>query len=279
LSEALASGGGGFNCAGPGGRLAAFSTQEDLMKRVLLVAVLAMLGVGCGISKEDHQRALDEMAAKMRAQDEEARKRLAEMERQKADLAAQLKTLEGERGNLSGRLAASAREVEELKRARAMLERRTRAFRELVAKLRSMIDSKTLSVKVRKGRLIVQMSDKVLFDPGKSVLKPEGQKALEAMAAILKTIPDRDFLIAGHTDNRPVRTARFKSNWDLSAARALEVVKFLQGQGVDPTHLGSAGYSEFDPVGDNNSDEGRQQNRRIEIILMPNISELPEITE
>ncbi|HEY3357836.1 MAG TPA: OmpA family protein [Polyangia bacterium] len=249
------------------------------MKRVWLVAVLVMLGAGCGISKEDHQKALDEAAAKLRAQDDEAKKKLAAMEKAKQELEAQLRALEGERGTLSGKLAASANEVTELKRAREMLERRTRAFRELVAKLRSMIDSKTLSVKVRKGRLIVQMSDKVLFDPGKADLKPDGKKALEAMAGILKTIPDRDFLVAGHTDNRPVRTARFRSNWDLSAARALEVVKFLQGQGVDPAHLGAAGYSEFDSVGDNAADDGRQQNRRIEIILMPNIAELPEITE
>jgi chemotaxis protein MotB len=250
------------------------------MTRVWLGAIVAMLvGLGCGVPKLEHQRALDEMAAKLRAQDEESQRRLAAVEKARAALEAQLKALEGERGQLSGQLAATTSENEQLKRAREMLERRTRAFRELAEKLKSMIESKALSVSMRKGRLIVQMSDKVLFDPGKSDLKPEGQKALELIGGILKTIPDRDFLIAGHTDNRPVKTARFKSNWDLSVARALEVVKFLQGQGVNPGHLGAAGYSEFDAVGDNATDGGRAQNRRIEIILMPNISELPAITE
>ncbi|MBI5480321.1 MAG: OmpA family protein [Deltaproteobacteria bacterium] len=249
------------------------------MKHLGLVVVLALVSVGCGISKEDHQKALDEAAAKLRAAEDAGKKRLAVCDKEKAELEGRLAALEGEKGKLTGKLSATQSEIDELKRAREAAERRTRAFRELLGKLRSMIDSKALSVKVRKGRLIVQMSDKVLFEPGKSDLKADGQKALGAIAQVLKTIPDRDFLIAGHTDNKPIRTVRFKSNWELSVARGLEVVKYLQGEGVDPTHLGAAGYSEFDSVGDNSTDEGRAQNRRIEIILMPNISELPEITE
>ena len=249
------------------------------MKHLALVVVLALGAVGCGISKEDHQKALDEAAAKLRSAEDAGKRRLAVCDQEKADLQGRLAALEGEKGKLSGKLNASQAEIDELKRARAALERRSKAFRELFAKLRSMIDSKALTVKVRKGRLIVQMSDKVLFEPGKADLKADGQKALAAIAQVLKTIPDRDFLIAGHTDNKPIKTVRFKSNWELSVARGLEVVKYLQGEGVDPTHLGAAGYSEFDHVGDNSTDEGRAQNRRIEIILMPNISELPEITE
>jgi len=249
------------------------------MHRVGLSVLLVVVGAGCGIPKEEHQRALDQAAATLRQSEAAAAKRLAACAKEKADLADRLAALEGEKGKLSGKLAASAQEIDALKRARAAAEQRTRAFRELLAKLRGMIASKALTVKVRKGRLIVQMSDKVLFEAGKSDLKDDGQKALATIAQVLKTIPDRDFLIAGHTDNRPIRTRRFRSNWELSTARALEVVKFLQGEGVDPAHLGAAGYSEFDPVGDNGAEEGRAQNRRIEIILMPNISELPEITE
>ena len=249
------------------------------MKHLALVVVLALGSFGCGISKEDHQKALDEAAAKLRAAEDSGRTKLATCDQEKAALQGRLAALEGEKGKLSGRLNASQAEIDELKRAREALERRSKAFRELFSKLRSMIDSKALSVKVRKGRLIVQMSDKVLFEPGKAALKEDGQKTLGAIAQVLKTIPDRDFLIAGHTDNKPIRTVRFKSNWELSVARGLEVVKYLQGEGVDPTHLGAAGYSEFDHVGDNSTEEGRAQNRRIEIILMPNISELPEITE
>jgi len=249
------------------------------MRTLLVAAALAVVASGCGIPKEEHQRALDEAARKLKATEEEGARKLAACAKEKEDLAARLRTLEGEKGSLAGRLQASEAEIAELKRAREQLERRTRAFKDLVAKFRSMIESKALSVKVRKGRLIVQMSDQILFDPGKADLKPEGQRALSAIAQVLKTIPDRDFLVAGHTDNRPIRGGKFKTNWELSVARSLEVVKFLQSEGVDPTHLGAAGYSEFDAVGDNSTEEGRAQNRRIEIILMPNISELPEITE
>jgi chemotaxis protein MotB len=249
------------------------------MRRVVLATLVALVGAGCGIPKEEHQKALDEAAAKLRATEADGQRRLGACEKEKGELQGRLAALEGEKGKLSGKLAASAEEIATLKRARAAAEARTRAFRNLLGKLRSMIASKALAVKVRKGRLIVQMSDKVLFEPGKADLKEDGQKALATIAQVLKTIPDRDFLIAGHTDNRPIRTVRFRSNWELSVARALEVVKFLQGEGVDPQHLGAAGYSEFDPVGDNRLEDGRAQNRRIEIILMPNISELPEITE
>ena len=78
-------------------------------------------------------------------------------------------------------------------------------------------------------------------------------------------------------DNKPVRRSRFKSNWSLSVARAVEVVKFLQSEGMDPKRLSATGFSEFDPIGNNNTPEGRAMNRRIEIVVMPKISELPPI--
>jgi chemotaxis protein MotB len=94
---------------------------------------------------------------------------------------------------------------------------------------------------------------------------------------VLKQIANRDFQVAGHTDNIPVR-GRFPSNWELSTARAVTVSRFLQGQGVDPAHLSAAGYAEFQPAADNGTPEGRQQNRRIEIVLMPSLDELPDLS-
>jgi len=167
------------------------------------------------------------------------------------------------------------KEGEELKKARAAAEARERVYKQLMGRLQSMINAGKITVKPRKGRLVVQMSDKILFDPGKTKLKDDGKAALKQLAAVLKDVPDRDFLVAGHTDNVPIKTKQFRSNWELSAARGVEVVKFLQEEGVDPKHLASAGYSEHDPVGDNGTDDGKKSNRRIEIVLMPNIDELP----
>ena len=158
-----------------------------------------------------------------------------------------------------------------------MAEARSKVFRDLMKRLQSMISAGKLKVEIRKGRMIVKMSDKILFDPGKTKLKEDGKEALKQLAAVLKDIGDRDFLVAGHTDNVPIKTRKFPSNWDLSGARSVEVVKFLQNEGVDPKHLGAAGFSEHDPVGDNSLEDGRRANRRIEIVLMPNIEELPKI--
>jgi chemotaxis protein MotB len=86
-------------------------------------------------------------------------------------------------------------------------------------------------------------------------------------------------MIAGHTDNRPIRSKRFPNNWHLATARAVSVLDFFVGQGFDPTKLAATGYGEFDPVGDNETEEGRELNRRIEIILVPDLSELPTLTK
>jgi chemotaxis protein MotB len=96
---------------------------------------------------------------------------------------------------------------------------------------------------------------------------------------VLSTVGDRDFLVAGHTDNVPIRTALFPSNWELSTRRAVEVVHILVAQGMSPKVLAAAGYGEFDPVAANDTPEHRAQNRRIEIVLQPNLSDLPPLDE
>jgi len=90
-------------------------------------------------------------------------------------------------------------------------------------------------------------------------------------------VPDRQFLVAGHTDNVPIRTEQFPSNWELSTRRAVEIVHYLVAQGMNPKVVAAAGYGEFDPIAANDTAEHRAQNRRIEIALQPNISDLPPI--
>ncbi|MCD6500087.1 MAG: OmpA family protein [Deltaproteobacteria bacterium] len=180
-------------------------------------------------------------------------------------------------GQLRARVSRDATMIATLNRQKDAMAARTRLFRRLALKLRAMIQAGSLNVTVRKGRMIVNMANKILFDPGRAKLKQAGKEALQKLAAVLREIPDRDFVVAGHTDNRPVKHSRYRSNWSLSAARAVEVVAFLEKAGVLPRHLSAAGFSSFDPVGDNATVEGRAANRRIEIIVMPKISELPPI--
>jgi chemotaxis protein MotB len=176
-------------------------------------------------------------------------------------------------GSLSDALDSSRRRLEELRRAQAAAEARAALYRELALKFKGMVDAGDLAITLRHGRMVLRLSNDVLFDSGRADLKPEGKRALADVAAILVTIPSRHFQVAGHTDNVPIRGAPYRSNWELSTARALEVTSFLLARGVDPRELSAAGYGEFDPADTNETKDGRAHNRRTEISLQPNIDE------
>jgi chemotaxis protein MotB len=130
------------------------------------------------------------------------------------------------------------------------------------------------------ARGIVKFKSDLTFAKGSAELTPQAKAAAGQLANVLNSSAARnyEFLVAGHTDTVPiVKTVAFKDNWDLSAARALTVTKFLIEKGLRPRALAAAGYGEFDPVGNNRTEPGRQQNRRIEIVLLPNIAELPKM--
>src|SRR5262249_35176364 len=139
---------------------------------------------------------------------------------------------------------------------------------------KKMVDAGQLKVVMRGGRMLLELRNDVLFDSGRTDLKEEGKKTLAAVAGVLRTLPDRRFQVAGHTDNVKIQTARFPSNWELSTAPAVEVVKLLVDAGMDPRNVSAAGYGEFAPVESNDTPEGRAKNRRIEIALVPNLDEL-----
>lgn len=132
-----------------------------------------------------------------------------------------------------------------------------------------------LSVVVKNGLVYVSMSDKLLFKSGSARVETKGKEALESLANVLKSNPDIDILIEGHTDSVPIKTANFQDNWDLSVARATSIVRILADDyGVDEHRLTASGRGEFEPRASNETPEGRAQNRRTEIILSPKLDEL-----
>jgi chemotaxis protein MotB len=139
------------------------------------------------------------------------------------------------------------------------------------AAMQAEIDSKQVTIQELEGKLKVTMVETLLFDSGKAVVKKDGVESLKKVAEVLKTTTNQNVIVAGYTDNKPIGdklTGVYASNWELSAARAIAVVKILKEAGVDPTVLGAMGYGEFRPVADNSTPEGRAQNRRMEIVLM-----------
>jgi chemotaxis protein MotB len=126
--------------------------------------------------------------------------------------------------------------------------------------------------------MVVELPDNILFESGEAELKEAGRQALSEVVDVLRTIERREFQVAGHTDNVPIRSRRFPSNWELSTARAVSVAKFMIERGLDPSRISAAGHADTAPVASNDTPEGRAQNRRIEIILLPNLEELPDLS-
>lgn len=202
---------------------------------------------------------------------------VGELKRRLERLGQNVDRLMSEKGQLNAALDDSKARLDELRKQKATAEAMAATFRSLVHRLRSMIDAGQLKVVIRDGRMLIAMPNDVLFDSGRTDVKKEAQVALAQVAQVLSTLENRRFSVAGHTDDVPIHTAQFPSNWELSTARAVQVTKFLVAHGMKPQVLAAAGYGEFDPVAPNESTEKRALNRRIGIVLQPNLSELPSI--
>jgi chemotaxis protein MotB len=256
----------------------------------------AGLTFGCGIPEEQHQATLDALKkakAEMAADKKACSEAKAELERKNKTLGAEnavmkarlvalgqdLTQLKTKAGAMVEDISAKEKQIAELLKQQEAARQRAAMFKDLLSKFKAMIDSGQLKVEVRKGRMLVKMSDKILFDPGKDDIKKEGKTALAEVTKILVGIAGRSFQVAGHTDNVPIKSRKFPSNWELSNSRALKVVRYMIDNGMDAARISAAGYGEFDPVGDNSTDDGKQLNRRIEITLMPSLEELPKIGE
>jgi chemotaxis protein MotB len=137
-----------------------------------------------------------------------------------------------------------------------------------------------LSVYIKDGNVYVSLQEKLLFKSGSAVVDPKGKEALSTLASVLNSTPDINVNIEGHTDSIPIRKEKFEDNWALSVGRSTAIVRILtKDYGVDPKRVIASGRSEFHPIQTNSTDEGRSSNRRTEIILSPNLSELFKLLE
>jgi chemotaxis protein MotB len=200
-------------------------------------------------------------------------------EKERDALKARSADAEANLSKTKGTLTASQQELDELRKWKTDTAKRMQTFRDMSKKLQKMVDAGKLGVRVRDGRLVMRLPQDVLFPSGSAVLAREGELSLMEVAVILRQFPDRRFMVAGHSDNQPVKQETYKDNWELSMARALVVARFLIETKMKPENMVVAGYGEFDPIAKNATPEGRRENRRIEIILLPDLSELPMLPE
>ncbi len=186
----------------------------------------------------------------------------------------QISELEKENEGLQQRVDTLQAEAETLERERQEEVKEMKStYEDLLEGMKSEIEKGKITITQLKGKLKVNMLDEILFDSGRTTIKSEGVEVLERVGEILLNVRDRAINVEGHTDDVPIGpelARRYPTNWELSAARATNVARYLQEKiGIDPSLLSATGYGEYHPVASNEDEEGRARNRRIEIVLVP----------
>jgi chemotaxis protein MotB len=239
------------------------------MRFVTVVAVVA-LASGC-VKKSTHQKALTRIAEL----EGDLKKTQGELDAAKSGKS----MTEVELQRVQTEKDASDAELAELREKREADQRRLAAFQDLQQRFQSMVDAGDLEVAFRKGQMTLKLPSGVLFPSGNADLSEKGQKTLAKVVKVLLELKDRRFLVAGHTDNVPIKTELFANNWYLSTARAISVVQYMVELGFPAKNLAAAGYADTDPIAKNKSAKGRAKNRRIEIIVVPDLSDLPKLAK
>jgi chemotaxis protein MotB len=216
-----------------------------------------------------HNKQLQEDLMRARADLDRVEKVLAD---RSAEAGAAMTEMRQEIDRLSAASNLLEQQLETERQAReARLAEVQGTYDELVGKLEEEIQRGEVKISELKGKLTVNVVDKILFDSGKAALKPAGLKVLQQIGDILKSTVDKDIQVEGHTDNVPIRgalTEKYPTNWELSTARATTVLHFLQSEvGISGERLSAVGYGEHRPLATNSTAEGRALNRRIQIIL------------
>jgi chemotaxis protein MotB len=195
---------------------------------------------------------------------------------QSSNLQAQVKNLTGDVETLKKEkdsLQADIKDLSQKAQKAEQLEKSTQTYQDLTKKLEKEIQEGKVQITEMKNRLTMTLVDKIIFPSGSADISKDGKAVLDKVISILKDVKDKRIQVEGHTDNVRIVSVlkkRFPTNWELSTTRASEVVRYLQEKGgIDPTMLSATGYSEYQPVASNDTDEGKQKNRRIEIVLLP----------
>lgn len=242
---------------------------------VLLVALF--LAVGCvssGTFKEMEAQKNEEIASlqsQVSTLEEEKGSLMQKNNNLKQDIVAleqKKMTMEQEVGSLKQAVGSLEREKSSLINAS---QKRQQQYEQLVQGLSQEVEQGKLQVRQYQNMLAVDLAEQIFFDSGKATLKKEGKEILRKVGEALKEYEDKIIRVVGHTDNVPLSKslqAIFPSNWELSVARATTVVRFLQEVGIPPERMVASGRGEYDPVASNDTPEGRQENRRIEIMLI-----------
>lgn len=216
---------------------------------------------------------LEEKIATLEQEKEALNARLTTSESRLTAAAAERNALEQKNAELTALNDELAKSTRKLAAAKEALEKKSAEYENLAQSLKQEISDGKIQLSELQGRMTVQLKDKILFASGSTRINKEGQDALVKIADALKSVQGRIIRVEGHTDDVPTdKGGPFPSNWELSLARAMAVVRALQNAGVDPTVLSAAGYGQYQPIAPNDNPENRSLNRRIEIVLASKVA-------
>jgi len=263
--------------------------MQKFVTATAALALVPLLFVGC-VSKSEYMKTVDAANAlevdnsRLKNDLNAAGKRNDQLTADRAELERLLAARSGELGKTIAELrqrsealgAENIRLAQELSEAQKAREEKVKelssTYDQLVDKMKGEIAKGQVTISELKGKLTVNMVDAILFDSGKAEVKTEGLVVLGKVIEILRAVNDKAIRIEGHTDAMPIAGSlaqRYPTNWELSAARAINVARYLQKESINPALLSAAGFGEFKPVAENDTVEGRAKNRRIEIVLVP----------
>ncbi len=258
------------------------------MKRSLLlpgIAVFCALSFSSCVAKRRYLDAQSRVSA--------LRRDSLRLAQQGQDLQGRIDLLDAANQSTANRLNQTQAEVldqqarlqtqqERLQQLQSLIDRQrqaTEALRQKIATALNAFTSDQLTVSMKNGRVYVSLAESLLFPSGSADVNPQGREALGTLAQALNQNPDINVLVEGHTDSIPIKK-RFPDNWALSVARSTEIVRILTTTySVEPTRVTASGRSSYEPIADNSTPEGRQKNRRTEIILAPKLDELMRLIE
>ncbi len=237
--------------------------SQTVTKMVVIIATMALM-TSC-VSKKKYEEALTRAAAEKSA-----------LESALAQSRADNDKLQGEFADLQQNLNMSKEEIQALSTTIAANTKKIEVLKDAISEAFETYDEEAVKVEMRNGKLYITMSNSILFDAGQDKMTKDSKAVVATLAGVLKDNGEMNLHVEGHTDSEPVKVqrARYTDNWGLSVARALNVVRELETNGVAPSRLTATGKGDTQPVASNDTDEGKNANRRTEFVIAPDIEGL-----
>ncbi|NPU83568.1 MAG: OmpA family protein [Syntrophaceae bacterium] len=247
--------------------------KDAFVKLALIAAALLVLPAltGCMVKESTYLKKVAEQEA-LQQKYNQLDKEKADLLQKKMECDRDLKSSSDELKRSIAELRQKNADLQSLQKKKEEIQTESQAYKDLLREMKGEMARGQVTIEELKGKLTLGLADQILFDSGQSEVKKDGLAILKRIVDILGKVQDKAIRVEGHTDNVKISgrlAQRFPTNWELSAARAINVARFLEENGIDPKILSAAAYGEYKPVADNSTPEGRQKNRRIAIILLP----------